>query len=51
MITPERWAQIKELFEVAVEQTPEERSTALDRLCHGNDDLRGEVERLLAQRL
>jgi len=47
-MTPERWQQVKELFRSALEQTVEERSAYLERACAGDDDLRAEVESLLA---
>jgi serine/threonine protein kinase/dienelactone hydrolase len=47
-VTPERWQQIKELFRAALEHGVEERPVFLYRACAGDDDLRGEVESLLA---
>lgn len=45
---PDRWRQIEELYHLALEKLPEERSAFLDRSCGGNAALRGEVESLLA---
>jgi tetratricopeptide (TPR) repeat protein len=46
-MTPERWLQIKRIFDEAVDLPPDERGVFLDAAC---DDraLRGEVERMLA---
>ena len=47
-MTPERWQQVKELFESALECAPDERAAFLDHACDGDESLRGEVESLLA---
>jgi serine/threonine protein kinase len=47
-LTPERWAQIEELFHRAAEFAPEHRSGILERACVGDPDLRREVEALLS---
>ncbi|SPE26020.1 Serine/threonine protein kinase with TPR repeats [Candidatus Sulfopaludibacter sp. SbA3] len=47
-MTSERWGQIKGVLADVMETDPSERSAALDRLCSGDADLRGEVEALLA---
>ena len=47
-MTPERWAQVEELFHRAAESEPEQRSGLLDVACRGDPDLRREVESLLA---
>jgi non-specific serine/threonine protein kinase/serine/threonine-protein kinase len=47
-VTPERWAQLKQIFVVALEQSGEERAAFLARSCAGLPDLRAEVERLLS---
>lgn len=44
----ERWQKIKSLFDAVVELEPKERLKFLDRACDGDDDLRLEVEKLLA---
>jgi hypothetical protein len=46
-MTPERFRQIRNLFEVVVERTPETRGTFLVEACEGDADLQMEVERLL----
>src|SRR5262245_61255120 len=47
-MTPERWKQIDELFAAVLELTPDKRSQFLDQACVGDNDLRKEVEALLA---
>ncbi|HEY8187461.1 MAG TPA: protein kinase [Pyrinomonadaceae bacterium] len=47
-MTPERWQQVKELFRAALEHDAEERAEFLERACNGDDELRQEVESLLA---
>ena len=47
-MTPERWAQVEELFHRAVECAPEELIDLLEGACRGDPELRGEVESLLA---
>src|SRR6059036_1286597 len=43
----ERWKQVNDLFQSAVERAPEERAAFLDEACHGDEGLRREVESLL----
>jgi len=45
---PEKWDQVKELFTLALERDPGERSGFLDQACAGDHSLRTEVESLLA---
>src|SRR5688572_12668304 len=47
-MTPDRWQQIKELFHAALEREPAERSAFLARACADDEELRKEVEVLLA---
>jgi len=47
-MTTERWKQIDELFQTAVELKPDERAAFLDRVCPDDEVLRREVESLLA---
>src|SRR5215471_13319262 len=42
-----RWKQAFDLFHSAVERAPEERAAFLDESCHGDEDMRREVESLL----
>src|SRR5256886_3045614 len=45
---PERWQQINDLFQSAVERPPQERTAFLEEACHGDERLRREVESLIA---
>ena len=47
-MTPERWAQIEELFHRAAECDPKLRACLLDVACKGDEELRQVVEGLLA---
>ncbi|HZP16315.1 MAG TPA: hypothetical protein VFB00_00020, partial [Terriglobales bacterium] len=47
-VTPERWAQVKDLFDAALASAPEDRTGLLNRRCAGDEELREEVESLLA---
>ena len=47
-LTPERWAQIEELFHRAVESDPQRRTTLLELACGNDTDLRDQVKQLLA---
>ena len=48
-MTPERWRQIEELYYTARERPPAGRSTFLLEACKGDEQLRREIESLLAQ--
>src|SRR4030095_7275703 len=48
LMTPERWQQVKEIFNSAIRYQPGERSSFLSQACLGDDRLRGEVESLIA---
>jgi serine/threonine-protein kinase len=45
---PDRWREIDELFEAALEQTPGDRVAFLDQVCGNDPELRREVEKMLA---
>jgi serine/threonine protein kinase/Tfp pilus assembly protein PilF len=45
---PEKWDQVKELFALALEREPEERSGFLRQACGADDSLRTEIESLLS---
>src|SRR5262245_34307928 len=45
---PERWRQVDQLFQAALERAPEERAAFVNTACSGDDSLRREVEALLA---
>jgi serine/threonine-protein kinase len=44
---PERWKQVSDLFQSAIERAPEERAAFLDESCYGDEGIRREVESLL----
>lgn len=44
----ERWRQIEDLLDAALDHEPAERALLLDRACASDADLRREVESLLA---
>ncbi|MFY9573659.1 MAG: protein kinase [Blastocatellia bacterium] len=44
---PERWKQVDELLEAALECPATERASFLDRACSGDEELRRELESLL----
>jgi hypothetical protein len=45
---PERWGQIDEMFQSAIDCAPANRSALLDSACGNDIELRREVESLLA---
>jgi hypothetical protein len=47
LMKAERWKQVNDLFESAVERAPDERAAFLDEACHGDEGLRREVDSLL----
>src|ERR1044072_5767184 len=47
-MTTDRWRQIEDIFAQAVECLPPDRAQFLNRACQGDEDLRREVESLLA---
>jgi eukaryotic-like serine/threonine-protein kinase len=47
-MTPERWQQVKQIFNSAITYRPEERSLFISRACSGDAELRSEVESLIA---
>jgi serine/threonine protein kinase len=47
-MTPERWQQVKDIFNSAITYRPEERSLFISRVCSGDEELRSEVESLIA---
>jgi serine/threonine protein kinase/Tol biopolymer transport system component len=48
LLTPERWAQIEELFHRAVQCDPMQRISLLDEACDGDLALRRKIEALLS---
>ena len=47
-MTPERWAQIRQIFDGALERSEVDRAAYLRVVCARDDELRREVESLLA---
>ena len=47
-LTAERLQKIKELFHATLERNPAERAAFLDVTCEGDDEMRSEIESLLA---
>jgi serine/threonine protein kinase len=47
-VTPERWAQIRQIFDGALERPPKDRAAYLRVTCARDDAMRREVESLLA---
>ncbi len=48
-MNPERWEEIKHLYNAALEIEPEKRNSYLEKQCLGDENLRLEIESLLAQ--
>ena len=46
-MTPERWRQVDQLLQDALERAPAERAAFIAANCDGDEALRGEVEALL----
>ena len=46
-MTPERWAQVKQAFQAALELAPEERAIYRDGFCIAEPELRKAVKSLL----
>src|SRR5688500_35482 len=49
-MTPERWQQVEEIFQAALDRTPEERDRFVSEACANDVRLKREVETLLSQR-
>jgi len=47
-MTPERWQQVEQILQAALESEPAERQALLDRECATDPDLRQELESLLS---
>jgi serine/threonine protein kinase/Tfp pilus assembly protein PilF len=47
LMKAERWEQVNDLFQAAIEHAPEERVAFLDEACHGDEGLRREVGSLI----
>ena len=46
---PERWQKIDEIFHAALQYKPEERKAFIEEACRGDEELRREIESLLAE--
>ena len=46
---PGRWQQVKEIYQAALDSAPSLRKDLLDKACAGDEELRRDVESLLAQ--
>lgn len=46
-MTPERWQQVKEIFNSAISYRSDERSDFISRMCSDDEELRSEVESLI----
>jgi serine/threonine protein kinase/Tol biopolymer transport system component len=46
-MTPERWQQVKEIFNSAIKYLPEHRDMFIAQACRGDEALRSEVESLI----
>src|SRR4051812_1175355 len=46
-MSPERWQRLQELFNAAMELSPDSRAAFLDHACDGDASLRGEAESLI----
>ena len=49
IMNPDRWRQVADVYEAALEREPAARGPFLAEACRGDSDLRREVESLLAQ--
>src|SRR5215510_13510228 len=47
-MTPERWPQVKQIFQSALERSPAERSAFVAQACGHDAVLRSEVESLIS---
>src|SRR5215510_12764805 len=47
-MTPARWQQVKEIFNSAIKHRPDERDLFLAKACASDQQLRDEVESLIA---
>lgn len=47
-MTPDRWQQVKQIFQSAIERPPDERDAFLARARQDNPALRSEIESLIA---
>src|ERR1044072_5438673 len=48
-MTPERWRQVEEIFQAALDLSPEERKHYVSNVCAQDTELKRDVESLLSQ--
>src|SRR5215813_3542849 len=48
-MTPERWRQVEEIFQAALDLSPEDRTRYVSEVCASDTDLKRDVESLLSQ--
>src|ERR1041385_1906001 len=48
-MTPERWRQVEEIFQAALDLSPDDRKRYVSDVCREDSDLRRDVESLLSQ--
>ncbi|MFL6210167.1 MAG: protein kinase domain-containing protein [Pyrinomonadaceae bacterium] len=48
-MSPERWQQVEEIFQTALDLAPDERAPYVAETCAGDDELRQQIDALLAQ--
>src|SRR5262252_6051261 len=48
-MTPERWREVSRIYGAVVSQAPERRAAAVAELCGADEELRRELESLLAR--
>jgi serine/threonine-protein kinase len=47
-MTPERWRQVKQIFQSAIERPPAERDGFISKACADDSALRSEIESLIS---
>ena len=47
-MTPQRFRQVRNVFDALLEREPASRTAFLEEACHGDQELRSEVQRLAA---
>ena len=48
-MTPERWRQVEEIFQTALDLSPEDRNRYVSDVCAADTELKRDVESLLSQ--
>ncbi len=47
-MTPERWRQVEDILQAALDRPPQTRAAFLDEACAGDDELKGEASSLIS---